>query len=282
MEREYEYETDTLFRDSSSVHLSSINYAIFYNLKNNVGYVKTIDISSTGLIGSVIQTLQFESQSNCNEPEVINVNANIYSVIYRWSGDTSVLKTVEISGSGTFPADEPIIDAHEIGTFYCGRPEIIPVNNNIYAITYNGLDSGGWIKTIMINSNGEISDTFIDTFTIERGRLSSTSYQNSQYCYYPDLIYTGNNIYAIPYYGPNTDLWIVTVYIDSNGFITEKDKKQLLSFGQFPDIYHITNDVYAISCEGPSYNGYIVTITISSDGIVTFKDSYAYEKRRIV
>jgi hypothetical protein len=87
------------------IHVSGDIYAITYQADGDLGFLKTVEISSTGAItDTVLDTLEFETV-NGKVPKIIHVSGNIYAVAYQGDGDDGFLKTVNILSDGTFGTD---------------------------------------------------------------------------------------------------------------------------------------------------------------------------------
>jgi hypothetical protein len=250
-----EFDTsDCVYPDIISV--SGNVYAVAYQGPGNDGFIKTVSITPGGNIGhSVIDTLEFDT-SNGREPVIIHVSGNIFAVAYRGSGNDGFLKTVWITPGGDI--GHGFIDTLEYDTSNGYYPDIIHISGSIYAIAYEGPGNDGFLKTVEIAPNGNISNSAIDTLEFDTSD-----------CTYPDIIYISGNIYAIAYEGSNNDGFVKTVAIAPNGNITNS-VIDTLEFdtvnGQEPKIINVTGDVYAIAYRDANNDGFLCTITIAAGG----------------
>ena len=73
----------------------------------------------------------------------------------------------------------------------CQQPVIVPVTGDVYAITYQGPGDGGWLKTVAISPDGQITGVPLDSFNFEP--------INGQT---PQIINISGNYFAIAYSGP--------------------------------------------------------------------------------
>ena len=167
--------------------------------------------------------------------------------------------------------------AHDISVGY--EPNIIHVSDDICAIAYRGLDDDGFVKTIEITSNGEITNITLDELEFD----TSDGYE-------PNIIHVSDDIYAIAYI-PKTSLEgkILTVEIASNGQITDTviDELMFESIKCYElDIIHVIGDIYAVAYRGsPSHIGYTKIIDIATNGQIAdsvideflFDDHISYE-----
>ena len=255
---------DTLEFDTSSGYSPNIInikldvYAIAYEGINNNGFIKTVEIEDDGQItDSIIDTLEF-GVSRCYYPNVIHISGDFYAIVYRGWDDDGFLATVEMANNGSI-ADR-IINILEFDKFYCYYPHIVHVNGDIYAITYTGYGSDGFLKTIEITNTGAINDSVIDTLEFD-----------TSYGYEPRIIHVNGDIYAIAYTGLGTDGFIKTVEITNTGAITNSVIDSLefdTSYCYWPDIICIADAVYAIAYTGPGYDGFLKTLRIGTNGSI--------------
>ena len=242
-----------------SVQVSSNVYAVAYQGENDDGYLKTVEIGSNGQItDAVIDTLEFDTLSGI-KPDIIHVSGNVYAVAYRGYDDDGFLKTVEIAADGQIT--DAVIDTLEYDTSLCLEPQLIHVYGDIYAIAYQADQYDGYLKTVEIASNGQITDTVIDTLWFENSR-----------CHNPKIIHVSGNVYVIAYEGLNDVGFIKTVEIGSNGKITDA-VIDTLEFDTLmcsrPDIINVSGDIYGIVYQGENTNGYLKTVEIGSNGEIT-------------
>jgi hypothetical protein len=260
------FETDSCM-EPNIIHINGDVYAIAYGYADYYGNLITVNIASDGQItGSVIDTLSFDTGpplylpfwSPWREPDMINVNGDVYAIAFRGSGNDGFLKTVEIDGNGEIT--DTIIDILEFGLFDCFEPDVIHVSGDVYAIAYRGRDYDGFLKTAEIASNGEMTDAVIDALEFD-----------TAYCSEPNIIHINGDVYAIAYRGTISDL--ITVEIADDGQITDPVLDTLkidTTYCYEPTIIHINGDVYAIVYRGQDYDGFLKTVRIANDGQISF------------
>lgn len=157
-------------------------------------------------------------------------------------------------------------------------PHIIHISGDIYAIAYEGAGSRGTLKTISIDSAGDIG-AVLDTWEFNTGGYS-----------YPFIIHISGDVYAIAYkrytgVGTNYDGYLVTFSIDSEGGIGDLIDEEVFSVNASAGqnwMIHISGDIYAIVFARGAYeNGYIVTVEIDSAGniINPIVDGHLYDSR---
>ena len=188
------------------IHISGDIYAVAYEGDKEDGFLKTVEIATSGQItNTVIDTLEFDT-SNGETPSIVNISGNVYAIAYEGSDSDGFLKTVEIATNGEIT--DTVIDTLEFDTSNGETPSIVNVLDNVYAIAYEGSDSDGYLKTVEIATNGEITDTVIDTleFDTSEGMV-------------PDLIHVSGDVYAIAYDCDYYEGFLKTVGIDSQAIM---------------------------------------------------------------
>ena len=150
-----------------------------------------------------------------------------------------------------------VIDTFEFATQNGQEPNLIAISGNVYAIAYRGLNNDGFVTTVTIATNGQITDTVIDTLEYDTATGPT-----------PNIIQIAGDVYAIAYEGSNSDGFLKTVTIATDGQITDTviDTAEFdTSNGETPNIVAISG-VYAIAYEGPTEDGFLQTIEITTGG----------------
>jgi hypothetical protein len=171
----------------------------------------------------------------------------------------SVTVTANATGSGAAgDITDDIIDSLEFDTANGYEPYMIQVSGDIYAVVYRGGNSDGFVKTVSINTGGEIGNSTIDMLEFD----GADGYE-------PCIIRVAGNIFAIVYRGAGSDGFIKTVSINDNGDIdpniidtAEYDD----SSGYEPSPVGTSGDIYAIAYRGAGNDGFIKTVSINEDG----------------
>jgi hypothetical protein len=177
------------------------------------------------------------------------------------------------------------IDSTMYGTqaYGCLEPDIINISNNCYAIVSRNSVYGGFIVTVDVSNNGNITknptSNVLDIYQFETVR-----------CETPKIIKVkgSSDVYAIVYRGPgsgsNYYLYMTTLKISSDGSIAKPfiDKKVLDSLNSFyPDIVWTDNDFYAVVYSvyqnylaQNRYVGRLQIAKVTSAGVITAQKSY--------
>lgn len=253
---------DTLDFDPSSgylpeiIHVSGNIYAIVYQGASGDGFIRTVAIDSSGVIGnSYIDSLEFDTNDN-KYCDIVHVSGNIYAIAYQGQGDDGFVKTVSISASGDI--GNSVIGSMEFDTSNGREPSIIQVSFNVYAIAYRGQGNKGYLKTINIDGNGIMGSGAIKTleFDATNGQM-------------PDIIHISGNTYAISYQGQSGNGFVKTINIDINGVIGSA-AIDTLEFDTidcaYPNIIYVSAGVYAVAYAGSGNDGWVKTMTIDANG----------------
>ncbi|OGN97282.1 MAG: hypothetical protein A2Y89_06915 [Chloroflexi bacterium RBG_13_51_18] len=238
---------------------------IIYQLPETInGVMTTVTVTSNatgggGVVGSIDKTIidSFDFDGTyCNTPDIIHVSGNIYAIAYEGSGSDGFLRTVAIAPDGNIT--NSAIDTLEFDTSDCNNPSIIHVSGEIYAIAYTGSGNDGFLKTMTIAANGDISNSVIDLLEFD----PSNGYE-------PDIVFISGIYYAIAYRGTQNDGFLVTGTIAANGDIGNSVIDTLefdTSNGYTPDIIHVSGTYFAIAYRGTGSDGFLVTVTIAANG----------------
>jgi hypothetical protein len=250
-------EYDTLKgKTPNIISISGSVYAIAYAGDGDDGFLKTFTISASGQItDAAIDTLEFDTGKGAT-PNIIPISGNAYAIAYAGDGDDGFLKTVEIATSGQIT--DAAIDTLEFDTLKGKTASIILISGNVYAVAYAGDSDDGFLKTIEIAANGQITDTAITT--LEFDTLKGKT---------PNLIPVSGDVFALAYAGDGDDGFLKTIEIAASGEITDLGI-DILEFdttkGADPNIIHISGDVYAIAYAGDGDDGFLKTIEMDTSG----------------
>ncbi|UCF49072.1 MAG: type IV pilin [Thermoplasmatales archaeon] len=227
-------------------------------------WIKPLE-KSEGYIGDITDSLIDTSWFGPNygrDSDIIQISATIYAISFRGDGDDGYIATFTITTNGII---KNIIDYFEFDTVNCYNPDIIHITNNVYAIAYEGPDFDGLLKTVLINSDGQINDAVIDT--LEFDTVNGLD---------PNILHINGNIYVIAYSGLNDDGFVKSIEILDTGMITDSFIDNTIFFDvesgvsiHEPILIHVGNNNYAIVVRNPDDDGEVRTITILDDGTFT-------------
>ena len=189
------------------IPISGNVFAIAYGGTGDVGFLQTVQIAANGQIkDAVIDTLQFDT-AHGKKPSVTLISGSVYVIAYEGDSTDGLLKTVEIAADGQIT--DTVIDTLEFDTLKGSTPTFIPISGNVYALAYTGEGNDGFLKTVEIATDGQITDSVIGT--LEFDTLEGDN---------PNIIPISGNVYAITYAGELEDGFVKTVEIAANGQIT--------------------------------------------------------------
>ncbi|MBU0732028.1 LamG domain-containing protein [Patescibacteria group bacterium] len=251
----WEYQTNN-GETPSMLHVAGTVYAIAYDGPGSDGFVSTLNIANNGTITkSLIDTLEYDT-SNGQSPDMILVSGQIYAIAYTGSGVDGWLATVDIASNGAIA--NSVVDSYEYDTSNGQNPDIISVSGNTYAIAYEGVGGDGWLATVEIATNGNITNSNLDTWEYD----TSTGMQ-------PSILHIIDDVFAIAYDAPLSQGTLVTLEIATNGTITKSFIDSLIfdsDTGQYPFLFGIDGDTYAVAYTGPGTDGWLASMDISSGG----------------
>lgn len=235
------------------------NYIYDSNKIEVVSSNAQLKIVTDGTINkSLIDSLEFDT-SDGRDNFIIHVAGNVYAVAYRGSGNDGFINTMEILPDGSISNSR--IDYLEFDTSSGYEPSVINVSGDVYAIAYRGSGNDGFVRTVSINSSGQISNSIIDSLEFDTSNG-----------YYPKIIKVGDGMFAVAYMGSGNDGFISTISINASGAIGNSviDTYEFDTVnGSYPDIINISGTVYAITYTGNGNDGFVVTLNISTNGVIT-------------
>jgi hypothetical protein len=255
-------------------------YSVVYRSDSGDGIIKTIQIGDDGHIhNNPILDMEEIGGLKCYAQDEILTSDSRYVVdVFRGIDAKLMLKTVQVNTT-TKTIAHTFTDSFTIelgytstnGTFNASyTPTIIPINNEVYAITYchyMTLPSfhHGRIVTVRINATGHIS--LIDRYTFD------TDCMNTPFSFMP--INKTNGIYAISYQMYSTSQGkLKTIKIANNGHIFGAQDSYIFESLRCREPYLtlVSGNVYAIiyrdSLTSSTY-GRLVTLTIyGSNGTI--------------
>ncbi|GAJ15530.1 unnamed protein product, partial [marine sediment metagenome] len=198
---------------------------------------------------AVIDTLSFTG----NRPSVVEVATGIYAIAFTRGFSNEWLVTVSIDASGNI--GDTVIDSFNFYTgagsssHYCGKPSLIHITGDIYAIAYEDVERDGNLVTVEIDSAGNITEPIIDSLEF----LDAGIFQAFPGNLRPHIIHISGDIYAIAYCdfpGDPQPGVVITVDIDSAGNIEDAVVDSYTfdaDSGEDPCIMHISGTTYAIA-----------------------------------
>lgn len=247
-------------------------FAIVSNGNANDGFINTTKVwNSNGTIypGNV-DSYEYDA-SDGETPSICLVSGNIYAICYLDIGATKLkVITVDITSLGDIT--NSIIDTISLTSYVddFSRSDIIKFNGHIFACSYTGSASDGYIDTIWINDSGTINDTVLDSveFDIVDSDHPSMCIVDSDTV----LICSGRGVTSG--YGH----YLYTINISGTGDITNTVADSWLieasssysSSGQEGVAYKLSANTYlCVYADGDTPSLIISTVTIADTGMIT-------------
>jgi hypothetical protein len=243
--------------------------ACVYTGPDSDGWIATYEVDKDGVVGSVIDTLEYDAAQG-TEASVLGISgATKYIVASYGTSGVGKIYTVDISTAGVI--GDSVIDSHQFDTVG-SWPSICWVSGDVYAISYTGPDADGWLKTIDVNSDGTIdASPEIDSWewdTVSCGRSV--------------IVKRSGTVYIIAQQDPVDDrVEMFSLSIANDGTITESKTDTFNSAtpgekGHFL-FCQVTGDVYAgvvpwdsVGAGNPAhYFARLFTFTVTTAGAIS-------------
>ena len=160
--------TDSLEFDTTNgvtpqiIQVSGTTFAVAYEGQNGDGFLKTITINTNGVIGSILDTLEFDDTDG-DTPQIAPISGDVYVITYEGENHDGFLKTITIDSAGAIT--DTVIDTSEFDDTDADTPTLIQISGTTYAISYEDTDTDGQIKSIQISDSGTIGITVTDSTT---------------------------------------------------------------------------------------------------------------------
>ena len=128
----------------------------------------------------------------------------MYVIAYEGDSDNGTLKTFTMAPNGRII--ETVNDTLTFDNVKGKDADIVSISGNVYAITYTDDDDDGWLKTVTIAPNGQITDSLVDTLEFDTVKGKN-----------PKIIAISGDVYAITYSDDGDDGILKTFTIATVG-----------------------------------------------------------------
>lgn len=184
------------------LHVSGNVFAVVYMDSGNDCWIETLTIATNGNITNAsIDSYKFHV-GTFYDLEIIHIVGTTYAVVYHDISDDAWITTITVSDAGAII--EPYVDRYEFEAADGKYPYIVHISGNVFAIAYTGGGSDGWIKTVTIADDGQITEPFMSS-----GEFDDTAGEM------PHLIHISGSVYAIAYRGPGITGKLATINIET-------------------------------------------------------------------
>ena len=186
---------------NSLIQVDSDTYVLGYTGSGEDGFIATFTISSDG--ASITEVSELEHQaSKADYNSLEKVDSDSYALAYSGPDDDGFVTTFTVASDGSSITEVATI---EHNTSDASFNSLIQVDSDTYVLAYSGTGEDGYIATFTISSNGatitEVDEIEHDT---EKGRYNS-------------VVQVDSDTYALAYAGLNSDGFIKTFSIQSDG-----------------------------------------------------------------
>lgn len=232
-------------------------FAVAYQGADDDGFCKTFSITNAGIIGAVIDTLEFDTDTCIGRAQnFLRIYGNIFAYAYQGSSSYLVVKTWSIDTAG------------DLGSVLSTLTVAVGQNKGICFIHCTGS-----LYATLINQT--VEDTQLDTFTIsDAGTISSViataTIDSAGNGTKTQIVPIGGNNYALTYY--KSAAKVVTRSISPAGVIgAEIDNASLAGVAR--SVVSISGGVYAYACTVSGVAS-IRTIPITPAGVIGTETDY--------
>jgi hypothetical protein len=183
------------------------------------GYLYTYNVSAGGIITDT-NTSWWEFDGDIGTmADIKRVYGNVFAIAYEGTSNDGWIKTVTIADTGAIT--KSWIDTYEFDKLDGGYQRVLPLGNNLFAITYQGNGADGWMKSLYISDTGDIASFEYDE--LEFNTTDNLGYAN--------MASMGNDYYIIVYPGTGNDGYVGTVKIGNSTETTLHQINADFSFG---------------------------------------------------
>ncbi len=184
--------------------------------------------------------------------------------LYLWgsrAGVVCVSTSVPFHFHRTAPLFPPrgVIDSLEFDAVYCGHLDIIPVTANVYLIAYTGQAGAGFLKTVSIESNGQIGAV------IHWTEFDPVLAWTNSLAHIP-----GTDKYIVGFQGPGNDGYLRTFSVSDAGVFGPIIGTFFIDgFGysvRYFRFYQLAGTAWLLAYQGSGNAGWFLTININPDG----------------
>jgi len=257
----------------SLLHVTGNLYAVLYQESggNFDHWLETIRINNTGTIDdSVLDAWKFDTQSTSFGDTTVHgamVDDDTLAIVWgETADDDGWLATVNISSAGIIT--ESFADSWEwdtdiqTGNYY--SVYIHHIAGDVFAVLFSESDSDGWCFTVSIDAEGEITKSYIDTLEFDGAdyRYGSMFTVANASVYSPV-------VYVVTYKGPNSNGFVCTFNISSDGAIGNSIIDSL-EFDTVDNIYyapcvHVAGNYWLIVYSSTDNDGWSCTVNIATN-----------------
>jgi len=136
-------------------------------------------------------------------PDIIQIAGDVYALAYAGDDDDGWLKTVNITSDGQI--GDSVLDSLEFDPVKGKTADVIPIEDDVYAVAYSGDGDDGILITVSIQPDGQIggSALYLLEYDPTKGKT-------------PALIHVSGSVYALAYATDDDEGILLTIEITKN------------------------------------------------------------------
>ena len=258
-----------MIANKHSKNLTRISFAVLFTITLSLAFHAPLPEASAA--AGDITAVKTQSEGNNLEHDLdlgahaslVQVDSDTYALAYTGTGTDGFISTFTISSDGTTITE---VASLEHDTDNASHNSLVQVDSDTYALAYEGADSDGFISTFTIDSDGNITAVMTQS---EGNNLE----HETDIARYNSLVQVDSDTYALAYEGPDSDGFISTFTISSDGTtITEVaslEHDTNIPGANYNSLVQVDSDTIALAYTGWGADGFISTFTIDSDGTIT-------------
>ena len=227
-------------KHTTLVQLNDSTVVVAFEGKDSDGMIQTLKIKADGIITKL---KKFEHDTNLGQHNaLVRVDDNTVALAY-YASNKGTLKTFDIAADGTITqvASKDFSTGSNAGKYN----QLVRLNTNIFVHAYSGVSADGFIDAYDISADGK-------TIALKKS-LEHDEVQNS----YNSLIKIGLNRVALAYTGVDTDGFVKSFDITSDGTTISQDinLEHDKSSATYNDLFQIDSDNYGLLYRNSSNHG---------------------------
>ena len=265
---------------NSLVQVDSDTYALAYAGTNDDGFISTFTIDSEG----VITPIQIQNHANTDTVDdvanlehdeergihnsLVQVDSDTYALAYEGLDRDGFISTFTIySNNGTIKPIQIHNHAKEGGSANLEHDEnrasfnsLVHVVSDTYALAYTSHGEDGFISTFTIDSNGNIA-------AVKTQSEGNNLEHDENKGIYNSLVQVDSDTYALAYTGTDTNGFISTFTISSDGtsIVKVENLEHDTDVGNYNSLVQVDSDTYALAYTSGQKDGWIMTFTIPEE-----------------
>ena len=251
---------------NSLVKVDSNTIALAYAGAGDDGFISTFTIDSDGNITAV----KTQSEGNNLEHDeergqfnsLVQVDSDTYALAYEGLDRDGYISTFTIDSDGNITAVKTESEGNNLehdtnrGSFN----SLVHVVSDTYALAYTSHGEDGFISTFTIDSNGNIA-------AVKTQSEGNNLEHDENKGIYNSLVQVDSDTYALAYTGTDTNGFISTFTISSDGtsIVKVENLEHDTDVGNYNSLVQVDSDTYALAYTSGQKDGWIMTFTIPEE-----------------